>query len=74
MRDLTIGQNVRNVTINGAEVTSVTLRDLPYLHNFSIVVMAFNGEGLGTPSPSDNDLAFCSTYESGNFRVPCFLV
>ena len=65
VKDLTIGENVRNVTINGVEETSVTLRNLHYLHNFSIFLMAFNGEGLGPAS----QVAVSSTYESGNLKM-----
>ena len=69
LRDLTIGQNVGNVTINGAEITTATLIDLHYLHDFSIVVMAFNEVGLGPASPANSSLASSSTYESGIIKV-----
>ena len=65
VKDVTIGEYVRNVTVDGCNTTKMTLWHLHYLHNFSIAVKAFNPKGSGPSSLENSSLAFASTYESG---------
>lgn len=62
VRDLKINQHVKNVTLNGSENTTLTIKNLRYLRNFSIVVLGFNDKGLGPASSP----AVSSTFEAGN--------